>query len=399
MGCDAAYDSHYPIRCAGIWADCARQKAPTVFNDYPAYVGKKGLPEGHAPLQRLISVPVVEEDKVRMIVGVGNKVSDYDEFDCSTVQLLGNDIWRVVGRMRAENKLKQKVSELLAVNKHLDEINDKLLQSEKLAAIGQLAAGVAHEINNPIGYVSSNLNSLTGYAHDLLAINEAYAKVENALEKTVPPVVFEAVHHLKQAVDYDFVVNDIHHLLAESGQGLDRVRKIVVDLKDFSHVGGTGWKKTDLHQGLESTLNIVWNEIKYKASVVKEYGDLPEVFCIPSQINQVFLNLLTNAAQAIKEHGRIILRSGCAEDKVWVEVEDSGAGIAPENLKHIFEPFFTTKPVGKGTGLGLSMSWSIIQRHHGQIEVRSEPGQGAVFRIVLPIEQPDVAESDSETSE
>lgn len=388
-GCTAVHESHYPMGTAGIWADCARSKKIAVFNDYANYCAKMGLPEGHAPLHRLISVPVIEEGKVRVILGVGNKASDYDEADCTTAQLIGNDLWRIVRRARAEKALAEKLDELIALNSRLDETNNKLLQSEKLASIGQLAAGVAHEINNPIGYVTSNLNSLAGYVDDLLAINAAYGEIEDRLGSSMPQA-FKRVHQIKTNTDYDFIVTDIRHLLSESGEGLDRVRKIVQDLKDFSRAGGTGWQRVNLHSGLESTLNIVWNEIKYKAEVDREYSeDLPEIFCIPSQINQVFMNLLTNAAQAIEGHGNIVLRSGCNDTMVWVEVQDSGSGIAQEDLERIFEPFYTTKPVGQGTGLGLSLSWGIIQRHHGRIEVDSEQGKGTRFRILLPINQPE----------
>jgi signal transduction histidine kinase len=174
----------------------------------------------------------------------------------------------------------------------------------------------------------------------------------------------------------------------ETKDGVARVAKIVQDLKDFSHVDEAEWQWADLHKGLDSTLNVVWNELKYKAEVVKEYGELPVVECLPFQINQVFMNLLVNAAHAIEERGTITLRTGTAGDEVWIEVADTGSGIPPENLGRIFDPFFTTKPVGKGTGLGLSLSYGIMQKHHGRIEVTSEPGRGTTFRIVLPGRQP-----------
>ncbi len=397
-GCTAVHESHYPIQSAGIWADCARNKEISVFNDYPAYKAKMGLPEGHAHLQRLISVPVIEEGKVRVILGVGNKGADYDDFDCATAQVIGNDMWRIVRRVRAESALKQKLDELLALNAKLDETNNRLLQSEKLAALGQLAAGVAHEINNPIGYVSSNLHSLHGYIDDLLAITAAYADVEMQLSPSMPQA-FKRARQAMTDADYDFIVSDIQLLLSQSDEGLTRVRRIVQDLKDFSRVGATGWQWVNLHEGLESTLNIVWNEIKYKAVVERDYGDLPDVHCIPSQINQIFLNLLTNAAQAIEGHGQIFLCSRREGESVWIEVQDTGAGIAPENLDKLFEPFFTTKPVGQGTGLGLSLSWGIVQRHHGKIEVRSTLGQGTTFRVTLPIDPHPNSESSEISNE
>jgi signal transduction histidine kinase len=163
----------------------------------------------------------------------------------------------------------------------------------------------------------------------------------------------------------------------------------VFDLKTFSHVDQAEWTVADLHAGLESTLNIVWNELKYKADVVRDYGQLPEIECLPAQLNQVFMNLLVNAAQAIESHGTITLRTGQEGARVWLAVSDTGKGIAPENIGRVFDPFFTTKPVGKGTGLGLSLSYGIVKKHHGQIEVESTLGQGTTFRVWLPITQAD----------
>jgi len=173
------------------------------------------------------------------------------------------------------------------------------------------------------------------------------------------------------------------------------VRKIVQDLKDFSHVDARKeWEWTDLHKGLDSTLNFVHNEIKYKAEVVKEYGGLPEVQCLASELNQVFMNLLVNAAHAIdKARGTIWIRTGTAKagdrDSVWVEIQDDGCGIAEENLSRIFDPFFTTKPVGKGTGLGLSLSYGIVKKHGGRLEVDSQPGRGSRFRLTIPVTHDD----------
>ncbi|MDP1534244.1 MAG: ATP-binding protein, partial [Rubrivivax sp.] len=174
----------------------------------------------------------------------------------------------------------------------------------------------------------------------------------------------------------------------ETQEGIARVRKIVQDLKDFSHVDARRqWEWVNLHKGIDSTLNIVNHEIKYKASVVKQYGELPEVHCLPSELNQVFLNLLVNAAHAItKERGVITIRTGTAADQVWIEVEDDGCGINADNLKRVFDPFFTTKPIGKGTGLGLSLSYGIVKKHGGRIEVDSELGRGTRFKVWLPIE-------------
>jgi len=298
--------------------------------------------------------------------------------------LIVNDVSE---RHAAEETINDHIRSLQETNRKLEEAHHQLLQSEKMASIGQLAAGVAHELNNPIGFVHSNLGSLAGYVDDLLRIDAAFTEVE-ANPGPSSAEALARVRALKDACDHDFLVSDLRQLIAESREGLDRVRKIVQDLKDFSRVGDTGWQWAELHKGLDSTLNIVWNELKYKAEVVRQYGELPEIRCIPSQLNQVFMNLLVNAAQAIEERGHITIRSGHAEDRVWVEVEDDGKGIPPENLQRIFEPFFTTKPVGKGTGLGLSLSWGIVQRHQGTLDVRSECGRGTTFRVTLPIDPP-----------
>ena len=276
--------------------------------------------------------------------------------------------------------------DLLNINKKLEEAHNQLLQSEKMASIGQLAAGVAHEINNPVGYINSNMVTLQGYVTDLTRLVECYSKAESLLPEDNAET--QAIRKIRKEVDLNFLKEDIGALLNESLEGVSRVRKIVQDLKEFSHVDSAEWQWSDLHRGMESTLNIVYNEIKYKAEVVKEYGELPNVECIPSQINQVFLNLLVNAAQAIEKQGRITIRSGVENDEAWIEVEDNGKGIDRENLSRIFDPFFTTKPVGKGTGLGLSLAWGIVQRHQGRLEVRSTVGVGTTFRLTLPIHSP-----------
>ncbi|MCD6059991.1 MAG: histidine kinase [Moraxellaceae bacterium] len=259
----------------------------------------------------------------------------------------------------------------------LDGIDSRVLQTEKMAAIGQLAAGVAHEINNPVGYVFSNLKALSGYVQDLTRIADAVDAASS----------LDQLRELKQSLDYDYIRNDVEALVRESEDGIDRIKRIIGALKDFSRSDEEEMQVADLHRGIDTTLNIVNNELKYKAEVVKEYGELPVVECIPSQINQVVMNLLVNAAQAIEGFGRITLRSRQEGEWVWLEIEDNGPGMTPEVINRIFEPFFTTKPVGKGTGLGLALSYNIVQKHHGRLEVASEPGRGSRFRLWLPIRQ------------
>jgi signal transduction histidine kinase len=280
-----------------------------------------------------------------------------------------------------EEALRRNLVELEAAHAKLKEMSSQILQSEKLASIGQLAAGVAHEINNPIGFVNSNLGTLKIYVEKMLIALSAYEKSEEEMSGETR----ESLIALKKKINLDYIREDIASLLAESMDGMQRVKRIVQDLKDFSHVDETGMQLANLEQGLDSTLNVVWNELKYKAEVVKEYAGIPDVLCIPAQLNQVFMNLLINAGQAIEENGKITIRTGQDGDTVWVEVEDTGKGVKPEHLNRIFDPFFTTKPVGKGTGLGLSISFGIVQKHGGRIEVKSEEGHGAVFRVVLPL--------------
>ncbi|MDX9700515.1 MAG: PAS domain S-box protein [Rhodocyclaceae bacterium] len=293
-------------------------------------------------------------------------------------------------RERSERELLRRNAELTELNTRLGEAQEQLAQSERLASIGQLAAGVAHEINNPIGYVQSNLGTLGSYLDDLFQLMSSYELALAEMPRDNPQLI--AAMQLKQEKDFDFLREDVPSLMAESHEGITRVRKIVADLKDFSRVDNSQeWQWANLHQGLESTLNIVNNEIKYKADVVKQFGDLPDIECLPSQLNQVFMNLMVNAAHAIpvNTRGTITLRTGMGEggDTVWVEVADTGCGIEADHLKRIFDPFFTTKPVGKGTGLGLSLSYGIVQKHGGQIMVSSEPGKGSRFRVSLPVSQ------------
>ena len=303
------------------------------------------------------------------------------------LQRLEEDIRK---REAAEAELKRRNAELTELNARLSMAQEQLVQAEKLASIGQLAAGVAHEINNPIGYVFSNFETLGTYITRMLDMFKAYEEAEAGIADAA---LLERLRALRARIDLDYLIEDIPVLMSESREGITRVRKIVQDLKDFSRVDADQeWQWADLHAGLDSTLNIVGNEVKYKADVVREYGDIPEIECLPSQLNQVFMNIVVNGAHAISgARGRITIRTGASADRsqVWVEISDNGSGIAREHLPRIFDPFFTTKPIGSGTGLGLSLSYGIIQKHHGQIEVQSEAGKGTSFRIVLPVRHAD----------
>lgn len=290
----------------------------------------------------------------------------------------------ITNRKHAEKQLREDKEELDRLLKQLKEAQNQLLQSEKLASIGQLAAGVAHEINNPVGYISSNINNLERYIHDIFTLLDSYQSFAIDLSDQDR----KAIDDLKRQLDFDFLRTDIQDSLAETMEGVWRVKQIVQDLKDFSHVDEGEWHWSDIHKGLDSTLNIVHNDLKYKAEVIKEYGDLPEVECLPSQLNQVFMNMLVNAAHAIEDNGYIRIRTFVTgQETACIQIQDTGKGIEPEQVKKIFDPFFTTKPVGQGTGLGLSLSYGIIEKHGGRIQVQSRVGEGTTFSIEIPITQ------------
>jgi PAS domain S-box-containing protein len=245
---------------------------------------------------------------------------------------------------------------------------EHLIQSDKLAAIGTLAAGVAHEINNPIGYVNSNLNTMSRYLKKIGQFVESLPNQDNT-----------EIGKMKE------ILHDFEDAVAESVEGTGRVKKIVADLKSFSRVDKAEKEHSDINEGIKSTLNIVWNELKYKCQVEQDLGELPDLYCMPNQLNQVFMNILVNAGQAIdKNPGLIKIKTWANQDNIFISIKDNGCGIKGGNLNKVFEPFFTTKDVGKGTGLGLSLSYDIIRKHGGNIEVKSEVGVGTEFIISLP---------------
>ena len=251
-------------------------------------------------------------------------------------------------------------------------------QQEKLASIGQLAAGIAHEINNPVGFISSNLHTLKKYAAKLNEFTAAQTKALASAtrdDETLP---------LRKELKIDTILNDLNSLVDESLEGATRITEIVRNLKNFSRVDEAKFQEADINQCLENTIKVLWNELKYKTELIKEYGELPLIKCYPQQLNQVFLNLLLNAAQAIAKTGKIRIKTWTEAQKICISISDTGAGIAPENLTRLFEPFFTTKEVGHGTGLGLSIADDIIRKHNGKISVVSELGKGTCFTIKIP---------------
>ena len=286
-----------------------------------------------------------------------------------------------------QEQLRQSNLRLADALRQLQSQRDKIIQSEKMASIGQLAAGVAHEINNPIGYVTSNLATISEYTefmHTLIVLYRQLASL--APDDTARPVLETQLEAVLQEEDLEFVLSDLDSVLQESVEGTIRVAEIVQNLKSFARADSQHKLPYDLNNGVEAMIRMVWNELKYSCTIEKDLAQLPPVLCHSGQINQVIMNVLVNAAHAIGQDGGLISITTSADDReAVVAITDSGSGMSPETASRIFEPFFTTKDVGLGTGLGLSISHGIVTDHGGRIEVQSALGRGSTFRICLPL--------------
>lgn len=280
----------------------------------------------------------------------------------------------------ANQELQQRHQQIEAAYAQLAQTQTQLIQSEKMASLGLLVAGVAHELNNPISYVSSNLDFVEDYTGRLINIIDAYSGGDD-------PKAPNRRHGdlYRQDGRFHKAVETLHQLIASCKEGAERVKKIVLDLRVFSRTDDLGLVLTDIHQGIESALNLLVKYYQNRIIIHRDYGNLPLVECYPSQINQVLLNLLQNAAQAIRQQGEVWIKTEAEEGWVRISIKDNGGGIAEDHLSRIFDPFFTTKPVGAGTGLGLSISYGIIEKHGGKIKVSSTLNQGSEFTIELPL--------------
>ena len=290
-------------------------------------------------------------------------------------------------RVRAGERLIELEQTLAEQNRRLRDAQAALIQSEKLASLGQLAAGVAHEVNNPLAYVTNNVTVLQGDMRSAMELLEVYRGARGHL----PPEVAEAARRQEEEIDLDYISENYRRHFEMSLEGLKRVRDIVLNLRDFARLDEAEVKEADINAAISSTVEIIRHEMKKKGIRFEtDFGDLPPVLCHPGKINQVLLNLLINAVHACEPGGavRVRTRAAASGGGVVIEVRDDGAGIAPENLPRIFDPFFTTKPVGQGSGLGLSVSYGIIRDHGGSIEAESETGKGATFRVRLPLRPP-----------
>lgn len=294
-----------------------------------------------------------------------------------------NDMSKKIWQARSD--LRKKITELESANRELKDTQTKLVHSAKMVSLGQLVAGVAHELNNPIGFIYSNMTHLKDYSEKLIEL----AKVA---EKDPPKL-----HALKEEFEFDYIVKDLPKLVASCQDGARRTRDIVLGLRNFSRLEEAKLQEVDVHQSLDTTLNLLQGEIKNRIEVHKSYEPTPLIHCYASQINQVFMNILSNAVQAIEGPGHIWISTtslkdykGSKDRKGWVQVsiQDSGKGMSAETLEKIFDPFFTTKGVGQGTGLGLSISYGIVQNHGGEIQARSEQGVGTEFIVIIPVYPP-----------
>jgi signal transduction histidine kinase len=328
-----------------------------------------------------IKTPIFNEHgHVTGTVGIAHDITDR-RLNEAALKKANNDL------RRNERALQNMLFDLKKAQDHVKQAHRQLLQSEKLASIGQLAAGVAHEINNPISFISSNLSTLQKYIGILAALHTQCDAINTALKADDIPLahtLLKDIQEMKEREDIPFLLHDTQNLIRESQDGIERIKKIVIDLRTFSRKDEETMSPANLNTILDGILSIVWNEIKYKAEVRKEYGVIGNVRCNQQQIGQVFINILVNAAQAIKENGIIQLHTYEENERIIVEITDNGSGIPEEIIDRVFDPFFTTKEVGKGTGLGLSISYDIIKKHNGSIDVESESGMGTTFRIALP---------------
>jgi len=299
------------------------------------------------------------------------------------------DAKNVIDRNLAELDKQKKLTEEKNVELNeamtiLKEAQEQLVQSEKMASLGQLTAGVAHEINNPINFVSANIKPLK---EDLAEIMQCIQLYEQAITENKLETFFEKVEEYKNKTGISFSIEEVKSLLRGIEEGAARTSEIVKGLRNFSRLDQNVVKKTNLNEGIESTLALLHSAYKDRVEIVKDLGQIPEVDCLPGQLNQVFMNIISNAVQAIPGEGKIFIKTWATDNLVKISIKDTGPGMSDETKKKIFDPFFTTKDVGKGTGLGLSISYGIIQKHNGKIEVESVKGEGAVFIITLPIQQ------------
>lgn len=282
---------------------------------------------------------------------------------------------------RYKQDLEKHNVELASQKAELERLQAQLVHSEKMASLGQLAGGVAHELNNPAGFIYSNMESLGECASGLECLLAIYARVP------LSPELATEVNAIKQQFDYERLVPELPSIIADCQEGAERIRDIVLNLRTFCRLDEADLKQVDIHAGIDATIRLLSQYYNSgRISLKRDYADLPLVDCFASQLNQVWMNLLTNAAQAIGHGlGEVRIQTGVKDEMVFVKISDTGKGITPEHLERVFDPFFTTKPIGEGTGLGLSVTYGIIEKHGGTITVEAAPNEGTTFTTLLPL--------------
>lgn len=343
-------------------------------------------------LVRRITDPVAQLERAAGNVAKGDYKISLNIDSKDEIGSLGNSFLQMTNSLKeAREKIEQNAEALKAQNKELEatmeqlkETENQLVHSEKMASLGQLTAGVAHEINNPVNFVMANVKPLRNDISDILEVMKKYEETINSSSLSKE---FTVVDKLKEDLEYSFLIEEIETLLKGIEEGGKRTADIVKGLRNFSRLDENEMKPANVNEGIESTLLMLQNDFKNRIEINKDYGNIPELFCYPGKLNQVFMNILSNAGQAIENQGHIFIKTYNDENNIYISIKDTGRGMTEETKKKIFDPFFTTKDVGKGTGLGLSISYGIVKDHNGEIKVNSEIGKGTEFLIALPLKQ------------
>jgi PAS domain S-box-containing protein len=372
--------SHYPLNKAGVWADAVRARKAVIHNDYASTDNRQGMPEGHAEVKRELVVPVIRSEQVVAVLGVGNKRVPYDEDDVQWVKAVADQAWDIIEKKTAEEEYRK--------------LEEQLHHSQKMELVGQLAAGIAHEINNPLNFVQINFTTQQEYFTDFLSLLNGYryfiSKYEEFKPSTRPDI--QKLRQLEADLEIDTLVQGMHDIFVESQRGIDRIKKIVEGMRSLSYRHADDKKiLSDINRGVLETLTMARGEYRFCADIETNLENVPLVPCVIDQINQVLLNLIVNSAHAIQSqqrtsNGKISIHTWSDSGNVYCSIADDGPGIPESTRSKVFNPFFTTKVAKKGTGLGLSISYDIIvHKHNGTIAIDCPQAGGAVFTFSLPL--------------
>lgn len=371
---------HNLLSKAGVWADAVRERRTVIHNDYASLYHLHGMPEGHAEVRREMVVPVIRGDLVMAVVGVGNKLFDYDEEDARWVQTVADLAWDVIEKKVSEDEYHK--------------LQEQLQHSRKMEMVGQLASGIAHEINNPLNFIQINHATEQDYFSDFLSLFNRYRQIVVRAREGMPlnDDVFQEVQQTEEKLGLDGLLKELPEIFMETQKGIDRIKKIVEGMRSLSYRHGHETKAlADINKAVRDVLVMAKGEYRFHADIVTTLEPVPLVPCFIDQISQVLLNLIINSVHAIQtqhrvQNGMISIHTWSDASFVYCSVADDGPGI-PESVRtNIFNPFFTTKPAGKGTGLGLSISWDIIvNKHGGQLSLDCPPEGGAVFVLAIPL--------------